>query len=214
MSQCGDASTTFTAAYQPIDMAELKSISKPPGPLVATTVNEAAEGRVSDRPQDLMRGRNDYTRASSLRTKPGRTDSFPSISLSCSDKICSWSVLGLQGALISNARIAAPAPASTSRRAAGDDRAPGRVPREWHFDPVYLDGIVVGDVVPPSREQEHRVVGWQPEETVWGDKLQSFRGAVRAEAEWALYGRVQGIAGESHLILVPLPRCIGVLMLS
>ena len=64
-----------------------------------------------------VRGRNGYDNFGAIRTKPGRADSVPTISLSCSDKIASWSVLGLQGAML-----------------------------EDLFEPVYLSGVVVGGV--------------------------------------------------------------------
>lgn len=231
-AQCGDASTTYTAAYQPIAMANLKSrplpvssscgpdqcgaslmpVSAAAGsPLNAQTANESATTQASS----TARGRNDYTLTSSLRTKPGRPDSFPSISMSCSDKICAWSVLGLQGALLSNARIPTWAHGGSSRYEEYG-MAPGEEPRigagvdssgQWHFAPVYLDGIVVGDVLPPAPETEGDLVGWHPdtetsgvkrdEVQVWSEKVRTFRQAVRKDAEWALSGRVAGIASES-----------------
>lgn len=36
-----------------------------------------------------------------LRTKPGKLQSMPSISMSCTDKIAMWSAVGMQGALLS-----------------------------------------------------------------------------------------------------------------
>jgi tRNA-specific adenosine deaminase 1 len=64
-----------------------------------------------------VRGRNGYENYGAIRTKPGRSDSIPAISFSCSDKIASWNVVGLQGALMSDI-----------------------------VDPVYLDGVVIGGV--------------------------------------------------------------------
>jgi hypothetical protein len=78
---------------------------------------------------------------------------------------------------------------------------------------MYLHGMVIGDVLPPRPETEGRLVGWSVPSgtsvaTAEGvddaghgreEKVRSFRSAVRADAEWALYGRVQSIAGTSDL---------------
>ncbi|SJL01552.1 uncharacterized protein ARMOST_04874 [Armillaria ostoyae] len=104
---CGDASTRFLAAFQDEEMALLKD----------STVRKPAD------PATAARGRDGYSLYGVLRTKPGRADSLPTQSMSCSDKIALWNVLGIQGALGS----------------------------QFLF-PLCITNIVVGEVPPSMRE--------------------------------------------------------------
>lgn len=70
------------------------------------------------------RGRDNYSLYGVMRTKPGRADSPPTLSMSCSDKIAAWNVLGIQGALAS---------------------------RLLH--PVYIDRMIIGEVTPAMHDE-------------------------------------------------------------
>ena len=91
----------FLASFQDPEMATLKN---------ATVFPDLPSNSVS-------RGRDNYSRYGVLRTKPGRADSPPTLSMSCSDKMAAWNVTGLQGALASKI-----------------------------FKPIYLSALVIGEV--------------------------------------------------------------------
>jgi hypothetical protein len=78
-------------------------------------------------PHQASRGRDDYNRLGVLRTKPGRADSPPALSMSCSDKIAKWSVLGIQGSF--GAKL---------------------------LEPVYISDVVIGEV-PVEQEVRYMV---------------------------------------------------------
>lgn len=103
----GDASMQFLATSQDPEMAQLKD-------------STPFETQPSDVP---WRGRNNYHCYGVLRTKPGRADSPTTASMSCSDKIAAWNVLGLQGALGS-----------------------------LLFTQLYVDSIVIGEVSDDIRD--------------------------------------------------------------
>jgi hypothetical protein len=114
-----------TAIYQDAEMAAIKALEQVP----------------QSAPGSAVRGRNGYENYGAIRTKPGRADSPPTISFSCSDKIATWAVLGLQGAML-----------------------------ESLFDPVYLTGVVIGGVTesdPQGEDLRHKV---RPEiaRAIWG----------------------------------------------
>ncbi|KAF7330755.1 tRNA-specific adenosine deaminase 1 [Mycena venus] len=100
---CGDASMRFLATSQDEQMAALKdsAIRPPADPTLAA------------------RGRDNYALFGILRTKPGRADAPSTASMSCSDKIASWTFLGIQGALGSR-----------------------------FLRPLYIHGIIIGEVPP------------------------------------------------------------------
>ncbi|EJD53914.1 adenosine deaminase/editase, partial [Auricularia subglabra TFB-10046 SS5] len=103
MLPCGDASMGLLAAQQ--------------DPTMAAKMSAAHFQPLS--PDIVSRGRVDYARLGVLRTKPGRADSPPTACMSCSDKIATWTVCGIQGAL-----------GSTVLR------------------PLYIDSIIIGDIAP------------------------------------------------------------------
>jgi tRNA-specific adenosine deaminase 1 len=105
----GDASMGYLASTQEAQMALIKSQSMHLFPKL--------------QPHEASRGRDNYARLGVLRTKPGRADSPPALSMSCSDKIAKWSVLGILGGFGSR-----------------------------FLEPVFLQGIVIGEILLEKQE--------------------------------------------------------------
>ncbi|BGP24191.1 hypothetical protein JCM10295v2_003099 [Rhodotorula toruloides] len=126
---CGDASTFFLSLSAPSDSPNvLQEQSRlpyivaetPPSSVNPTTPHQAlveaaslglhtsrsspstsTTGSFLPTPPAVHRGRVAYSALSILRTKPGRADSPPTTSHSCSDKLALWVLLGMQGGLLS-----------------------------------------------------------------------------------------------------------------
>ena len=125
----GDASMRYLAASQDEEMARLKDSSPPPPP-VPTLASHTTS---------ICRGRDGYSRLGVLRTKPGRADSPSTSCMSCSDKMATWNVHGIQGALGS-----------------------------YILHPLYIDAIVIGDVPGGGSSLRQTILQEDCERAFWG----------------------------------------------
>ncbi|CAD6887963.1 unnamed protein product [Tilletia laevis] len=107
---CGDASTSHlrisrTSRHGFERAGEAPSDGPQAGEAILALSSRISEDAVpgghAAAGSEVVRGRTNEATLSILRTKPGRADSIPAISLSCSDKLASYVALGVQGSLLS-----------------------------------------------------------------------------------------------------------------
>ncbi|KAI9020493.1 hypothetical protein DFJ74DRAFT_607403 [Hyaloraphidium curvatum] len=93
---CGDASMEYLDRSQTAERREVNERKR--------RDHAARMDDLNEQPSDInvVRGRMDYSRLGVLRTKPGRPDADASASMSCSDKIARWNVVGIAGRELSD----------------------------------------------------------------------------------------------------------------
>lgn len=91
---CGDASMESLDRNQTDEARQLNESKRKE--YDTGRLNDESAGESSEQ-GPVIRGRLDYSKVGILRTKPGRPDAPPSFSMSCSDKIARWNVVGVAG---------------------------------------------------------------------------------------------------------------------
>lgn len=133
---CGDSSTEALLAHLEADVTQeghpIEAMHHDPTSVYKKQKMEDGQGcsidssgtvgsinKFKELPSDniALRGRSKPGLTGLLRTKPARNDCEPTLSMSCSDKIARWNILGLCGSILSQV-----------------------------IEPIYIDTLIVGDL--------------------------------------------------------------------